>query len=84
PRPLRRAAPLQPAVVAEHQDVGPRQAAAARAPGRCVQQAGFDADLVHECHGSIHHLQCLRPCNDEVWEARGFEPEVDEARCRLL
>lgn len=48
------------------------------------QQAGFDADLVHECHGSIHHLQCLQPCCDDIWEAAGFAPEVDEQRCRLL
>lgn len=47
------------------------------------QQAGFDADVIHECHGSIHHLQCLRPCCDDIWEADGFVPEVDEQRCRL-
>ena len=23
------------------------------------QIAGYSADAVHECHGSIHHLQCL-------------------------
>lgn len=48
------------------------------------QQAGFDADRVHECHGSIHHLQCLRPCGDDIWEAGAFVPEVDGQRCRLL
>lgn len=26
------------------------------------QRAGFDEDVVHECHGSIHWLQCLVPC----------------------
>ncbi|MFX7878703.1 Sir2 family NAD-dependent protein deacetylase, partial [Acinetobacter baumannii] len=25
------------------------------------QQAGFEAAKVHECHGSIHYLQCLLP-----------------------
>ena len=25
------------------------------------QQAGFDPQHLHECHGSLHHLQCLRP-----------------------
>lgn len=48
------------------------------------QRAGFDAAAVTECHGSIHHLQCTRPCGDAVWEADGFLPEVDAARCRLL
>ena len=23
------------------------------------QKAGFDPQRIHECHGSIHHLQCL-------------------------
>lgn len=48
------------------------------------QKAGFDDALVHECHGSIHHLQCLNACHDEVWPATEFEPEVDERRCLLL
>jgi NAD-dependent SIR2 family protein deacetylase len=46
------------------------------------QAAGFEH--VVECHGSIHHLQCLRPCSDDVWPAEGFHPEVDESRCELL
>jgi NAD-dependent SIR2 family protein deacetylase len=33
------------------------------------QQAGFDPDRVLECHGSIHHLQCARPCRGEIWPA---------------
>ena len=48
------------------------------------QRAGFDAEHVHEVHGSIHHLQCLTPCHDDIWAADGFEPEVDAAACRLL
>lgn len=47
------------------------------------QQAGFDAQRVHECHGSIHHLQCLHGCSDDIWDASGFEPQVDETRCLL-
>lgn len=43
------------------------------------QKAGFDERLVHECHGSILHLQCMEPCSDAIWEADGFAPEVDEA-----
>ncbi|MGC4397210.1 SIR2 family NAD-dependent protein deacylase [Hydrogenophaga sp. T2] len=48
------------------------------------QAAGFNAALIEECHGSLHHLQCTRPCSDTVWPADGFEPEVDAARCELL
>ncbi len=46
------------------------------------QKAGFDPASIHECHGSIHHLQCLTPCDDSVWEADSFNPEVDERECR--
>ncbi|MBB3224426.1 SIR2 family NAD-dependent protein deacylase [Pseudoduganella umbonata] len=47
------------------------------------QKAGFDAGKVHECHGSIHYLQCLEPCTDAIWEADAFTPEVDAQACRL-
>lgn len=46
------------------------------------QKAGFPADRIYECHGSIHHLQCIAPCSDAVREA-DFEPEVDDSRCRM-
>jgi NAD-dependent SIR2 family protein deacetylase len=42
------------------------------------QIAGFDADRIEECHGSLHHLQCMRPCSQEIWEAHGVIPDVDE------
>ena len=42
------------------------------------QRAGFDEEAaLVECHGSIHHLQCARPCHDEVWAADEVEVEVD-------
>jgi NAD-dependent SIR2 family protein deacetylase len=47
------------------------------------QKAGFDADRIYECHGSIHHLQCLEPCSDAIWEAKHFKPEVDAQACQL-
>lgn len=47
------------------------------------QRAGVDPGRVVECHGSIHHLQCTRPCCDAVWPADGVDPEVDMAQCRL-
>lgn len=48
------------------------------------QKAGFDPDRIYECHGSIHHLQCSRPCCGEVWPAEGVRPQIDEAHCRWL
>ena len=42
------------------------------------QKAGFSEDKIHECHGSIHHLQCTQPCCDQIWSAKGFEIEVNE------
>lgn len=48
------------------------------------QRAGFDDGAIWECHGSLMHLQCTRPCSEAVWPADGFEPEIDEARCELL
>lgn len=48
------------------------------------QAAGFAEDVVHECHGSIHFLQCTRPCKQEVWPASSLTPVVDEAQCQWL
>lgn len=47
------------------------------------QKAGFDPARICEIHGSIHNLQCLKPCCSDVWTAEGFEPEVDEAACLM-
>jgi len=47
------------------------------------QKAGFSEAQIHECHGSIHHLQCM-DCESGVWSAAGFTPEVDADACRLL
>lgn len=48
------------------------------------QKAGFDPQRIYECHGSIHHLQCLRPCDDAIWDAESFAPDVDESACMLI
>lgn len=42
------------------------------------QKAGFDDRLIEECHGSIHHLQCSHPCNNDIWDAKGIDVFVDE------
>lgn len=46
------------------------------------QTAGFEEDRIEECHGSIHHLQCSRPCAQDIWEARGVNLDVDETQFR--
>jgi len=48
------------------------------------QRAGFDPQRIHECHGSIHYLQCLAPCGPHIWSADDFAPQVDADACRLL
>ncbi|MDQ8031956.1 MAG: Sir2 family NAD-dependent protein deacetylase [Bordetella sp.] len=41
------------------------------------QRAGFDDVPLTECHGSLHHLQCLLPCSDAIWSADDFVPVID-------
>lgn len=48
------------------------------------QKAGFLEGDIHECHGSIHHLQCTNECKSGVWQADDFVPTVDVEACRLL
>ncbi len=46
------------------------------------QRAGFAEDVVAECHGSIHHLQCLVDCGQPVWPADGVDVVVDPVTMR--
>jgi NAD-dependent SIR2 family protein deacetylase len=39
-------------------------------------RAGFPADRILEGHGSLHYLQCTKPCGPEVWSADGWAPEL--------
>lgn len=48
------------------------------------QRAGFSQSQIHECHGSIHHLQCINLCTSSVWSADQFVPQVDADNCRLM
>ncbi|WP_035236615.1 SIR2 family NAD-dependent protein deacylase [Desulfobacter vibrioformis] len=41
------------------------------------QKAGFDDALIEECHGSIHHLQCTRPCSSDIWKIGEENVNVD-------
>jgi NAD-dependent SIR2 family protein deacetylase len=47
------------------------------------QRAGFGDDRLVECHGSIHHLQCTRPCSDATWPAEAVDPVIDPASCLM-
>jgi len=47
------------------------------------QKAGFPEHRVHECHGSIHALQCLETCTDDTWSATDLHPLVDETTSEL-
>ncbi len=48
------------------------------------QMAGFEEERIMECHGSLHWLQCMDDCDGRLWEAAGWEPDVDHIACRLL
>ena len=49
------------------------------------QKAGWDPDRVHEVHGSIHHLQCTVPCEDEIWECTEDVPvDLDTMRAERV
>ena len=43
------------------------------------QKSGFNHDLIVECHGSIHHLQCTLPCSGAIWSAEHTEIVIDDA-----
>lgn len=46
------------------------------------QKAGYDEDHIKECHGSIHHFQCVHHCSEEVWDASQIEVQVDQSTFR--
>lgn len=47
------------------------------------QKAGFPEACIEECHGSIHHLQCLTPCTADIWRADALIVDIDTENCRL-
>ncbi|HJV76102.1 MAG TPA: Sir2 family NAD-dependent protein deacetylase [Noviherbaspirillum sp.] len=47
------------------------------------QKAGFDALHIVECHGSIHYLQCTRPCSASIWSAENLSLDIDIKECLL-
>jgi NAD-dependent SIR2 family protein deacetylase len=46
------------------------------------QKAGFPEEKIHECHGSILHLQCAAGCPGQVWPVADREVVVDEVTMR--
>lgn len=48
------------------------------------QKAGFDANRIVECHGSVHWFQCMQECSDLIWDAEAVELAVDEESFRAL
>jgi len=48
------------------------------------QKAGFSESNLLEVHGSIHHLQCITPCTEQVWAASGITPITDDSKCKWL
>jgi len=46
-------------------------------------KAGFADAGIAECHGSIHHLQCIERCTDDLWSADDYFPEIDDDNCLL-
>ena len=43
------------------------------------QKAGFEDNQVMECHGSIHHLQCIQDCEGEIWSASQINIDTDKS-----
>lgn len=43
------------------------------------QKAGYDENRIEECHGSIHYMQCIQPCGDDIWDANPTTVNIDEA-----
>lgn len=48
------------------------------------QKSGFDTSQILECHGSIHEMQCTRPCRPSTWSTESFLPQVDDVACQLM
>lgn len=48
------------------------------------QKAGFTPERIAECHGSLHWLQCMEGCDESIWQAEGWVPDVDPSACHLV
>lgn len=48
------------------------------------QKAGFAANSIEECHGSIHFLQCMQNCGDMIWSAKDTLITIDSQKFKAL
>ena len=48
------------------------------------QRAGFEPGRIVECHGSIHHLQCIHGCMNDIWSADEIRPTTHSNECKLI
>ncbi|WP_429551838.1 Sir2 family NAD-dependent protein deacetylase [Paraburkholderia sp. MM5477-R1] len=48
--------------------------------GQFPAAAGFAPARIVECHGSIHHFQCARPCSPHIWPAPHAGTPIRAAR----
>jgi NAD-dependent SIR2 family protein deacetylase len=48
------------------------------------QKAGFSPEQIEECHGSIHHFQCLCGCTPSIWNASEEKVTVNETVFRAV
>lgn len=48
------------------------------------QKTHFSESQIVECHGSIHHFQCINSCLNEITTASDFYPETDDEQCILI
>ncbi len=46
------------------------------------QKAGFPDQNIIEIHGSIHHLQCLKSCSQNIFSAQEYNISIDETTMR--
>ncbi len=47
-------------------------------------KSGFSKDHLHEAHGSIHKLQCSKPCHRKAWEIETLDIEMDYSTMNAL
>ncbi len=48
------------------------------------QKAGCKENKIEECHGSIQHFQCSKPCHKKIWDAPPQNIAINEATFRAL
>ncbi len=46
------------------------------------QKAGYSDECIQECHGSIHHMQCVENCNSSIWNGEDIKVNLDEGTMR--